>query len=81
LNAATPLVGLGLEFEAIVAVIVGGCSWTLANGNPWGSLVGAATIVVLENGLDVLGFPIPIQVACVGAFLILAVVYDTVRGD
>ena len=81
LNAATPLVGLGLEFEAIVAVIVGGCSWTLANGNPWGSLVGAATIVVLENGLDVLGFPIPVQVACVGAFLILAVVYDTVRGD
>jgi len=81
LNAAHPLVGFGLEFEAITAVIVGGCSWTLANGNPWGSLVGAATIVVLKNGLNVLGIPVPVQVACVGAFLILAVVYDTLKGD
>lgn len=81
LNAAHPLVGFGLEFEAIAAVIVGGCSWTLANGNPWGSLLGAATIVVLKNGLDVLDVPIPVQVACVGAFLILAVVYDTIKRD
>jgi ABC-type xylose transport system permease subunit len=43
--------------------------------------VGAATIVVLKNGLDVLDVPIPVQVACVGAFLILAVVYDTIKGD
>jgi ribose transport system permease protein len=81
LNAAHPLVGFGLEFEAIAAVILGGCSWTLANGNLWGSLVGAATIVVLKNGLSVLDVPIPVQVACVGAFLILAVIYDTVKGD
>jgi ribose transport system permease protein len=81
LNAAHPLVGFGLEFEAIASVIVGGCSWTLANGNPWGSLVGAATIVVLKNGLNVLGIPVAVQIASVGAFLILAVVYDTLKGD
>jgi ribose transport system permease protein len=81
LNAAHPLVGFGLEFEAIAAVILGGCSWTLANGNPWGSLVGAATIVVLKNGLNVVGMPPAVQVSCVGAFLILAVVYDTLKGD
>jgi ribose transport system permease protein len=81
LNAAHPLVGFGLEFEAIASVIVGGCSWTLANGNPWGSLAGAATIVVLENGLSVLGVPPAAQVVGVGAYLILAVVYDTLKGD
>ena len=79
MNAAHPLVGFGLEFEAIASVIVGGCSWTLANGNPWGTLVGAATIVVLKNGLNVLGVPPPVQVAGVGAFLILAVIYDTIK--
>jgi ribose transport system permease protein len=80
MNAAHPLVGFGLEFEAIASVIVGGCSWTLANGNPWGSLIGVATIVVLKNGLNVLGIPPAVQVAGVGAFLILAVIYDTLRG-
>lgn len=81
LNAAHPLVGFGMEFEAIASVIVGGCSWTLANGNPWGSLIGAATIVVLKNGLNVLGVPPAVQVVGVGAYLILAVVYDTLKGD
>ena len=80
MNAAHPLVGFGLEFEAIASVIVGGCSWTLANGNPWGSLIGVATIVVLKNGLNVLGIPPAVQVAGVGAFLILAVIYDTLKG-
>jgi ribose transport system permease protein len=79
MNAAHPLVGFGMEFEAIASVIVGGCSWTLANGNPWGTLVGVATIVVLKNGLNVLGIPPPVQVAGVGAFLILAVIYDTIK--
>jgi ribose transport system permease protein len=79
MNAAHPLVGFGMEFEAIASVIVGGCSWTLANGNPWGTLVGVATIVVLKNGLNVLGIPPAVQVAGVGAFLILAVIYDTIK--
>ena len=79
MNAAHPLVGFGMEFEAIASVIVGGCSWTLANGNPWGTLVGVATIVVLKNGLNVLGVPPAVQVAGVGAFLILAVIYDTIK--
>lgn len=79
MNAAHPLVGIGLEFEAIVSVVIGGCSFTLANGNPWGSLIGAGTIVTLKNGLNVLGFPPAVQVAGVGVFLILAVVYDILK--
>lgn len=79
MNAAHPLVGFGLEFEAIVSVIVGGCSFTLAHGNPWWSLIGVATIVTLKNGLNVLGIPTAVQVAGVGIFLILAVMYDTIK--
>ncbi len=49
MNAAHPLVGFGMEFEAIASVIVGGCSWTLANGNPWGTLVGRCDHCRLEK--------------------------------
>jgi len=38
-----------MEFEAIASVIVGGCSWTLANGNPWGTLVGVGDHRRLEK--------------------------------
>lgn len=81
MNAAHPWVTLGLEFDAIVAVILGGTSFVLGKGNPFGSLVGAATIAILKNGMNILGVPIPIQVAFVGIFLILAIIYDSIKGD
>jgi ABC-type xylose transport system permease subunit len=43
--------------------------------------VGAATIAILKNGMNILGVPIPIQVAFVGIFLILAIIYDSIKGD
>ena len=81
LNAAHPLIGIGLEFEAIAAVIVGGNAWNLGNGSLVRTLVGVATIIVLKNGLSIMGIQPAIQVAAVGAFLILAVVYDALRGN
>lgn len=79
MNAAHPWVTMGLEFDAIVAVILGGTSFALGQGNPFGSLVGAATIAILKNGMNLLGVPIAVQVAFVGVFLILAVIYDSIK--
>ncbi len=81
MNAAHPWVTMGLEFDAIVAVILGGTSFVLGKGDPFGSLVGAATIAILKNGMNILGVPIAIQVAFVGIFLILAMIYDSIKGD
>lgn len=80
MNAAHPWVTLGMEFDAIVSVILGGTSFFMGKGNPFGSLIGAATIAILKNGMNILGVPIALQVAFVGVFLILAVIYDSVKG-
>lgn len=81
MNAAHPWVTLGMEFDAIVSVILGGTSFFMGKGNPFGSLIGAATIAILKNGMNILGVPIALQVAFVGVFLILAVIYDSLKGE
>jgi len=80
INAAHPLVGFGLEFEAIVAVIIGGTAFTLGRGgNPVGTLMGAATIAILKNGMQIMDVHPSLQIVLVGVFLILALIYDTYR--
>jgi len=81
MNAAHPWVTMGMEFDAIVSVILGGTSFFMGKGNPFGSLIGAATIAILKNGMNILGVPIALQVAFVGVFLILAVIYDSLKGE
>lgn len=81
MNAAHPWVTVGMEFDAIVAVVLGGTSFTLGKGNPIGSLIGAITIAVLKNGMNILGVPTALQVAFVGLFLILAVIYDSLKSE
>lgn len=80
INAAHPLVGFGLEFEAIVAVVIGGTAFTQGKGgNPIGTIMGAATIAILKNGMQILDVHPSLQIVFVGVFLILALIYDTFR--
>jgi ribose transport system permease protein len=81
MNAAHPLVGFGMEFEAIASVILGGTSFVMGKGSPFRSLVGATTIAVLKNGMNLVGVHPALQVAFVGAFLIMAVIYDSIKGE
>lgn len=80
INAAHPLVGFGMEFEAIVAVVIGGTAFTQGKGgNPIGTIMGAATIAILKNGMQILDVHPSLQIVFVGVFLILALIYDTFR--
>jgi ribose transport system permease protein len=80
MNSAHPLVGFGMEFEAIVAVVIGGTAFTQGKGgNPIGTIMGAATIAILKNGMQIMDVHPSIQIVFVGAFLILALIYDTFR--
>jgi ribose transport system permease protein len=80
INSAHPLVGFGLEFEAIVAVVIGGTAFTLGRGgNPIGTIMGAATIAILKNGLQIMDVHPSLQIVLVGVFLIMALIYDTYR--
>jgi len=81
LNSAHPTAGIGMEFDAIAAIAVGGTSFERGNGWLFGSLLGVITVGVLRNGLNLLAVPSSAQVACVGALVIVALFIDGLRGE
>lgn len=80
MNVGHPIAAIGMEFDAIAAVVVGGTS--LERGNGWlpGTLLGVFTVGVLKNGLNVMAVPSSLQVASIGLLVIVALLIDTVRG-
>ena len=80
MNAAHPTIAIGLEFDAIAAVILGGTSFEKGNGGIWGTLVGALAVAVLRNGLNLVGLSTEWQVAVVGLVIVGAVALDALRG-
>jgi len=81
MNAAHPTIAIGLEFDAIAAVILGGTSFEKGRGGIWGTVVGAAAIAVLRNGLNLIGLSTEWQVAVVGIVIVAAVALDALRGQ
>lgn len=79
MNSGHPTAGLGLEFDAIAAVAVGGTSFERGNGWLFGTLLGVVTVGVLRNGLNLLALPSSIQVASVGLLVIAALFVDGLR--
>jgi ribose transport system permease protein len=79
MNAAHPTIAIGLEFDAIAAVILGGTSFEGGRGGLTGTVVGALAVGVLRNGLNLLGLSTEWQVATVGIVIILAIVLDATR--
>src|SRR5205823_12441793 len=54
MSAGHPTAAIGMEFDAIAAVIIGGTSFERGKGSLVGTLVGVLTIGVLKNGLNLL---------------------------
>jgi Ribose/xylose/arabinose/galactoside ABC-type transport systems, permease components len=81
LNSAHPTAGIGMEFDAIAAVAVGGTSFERGNGWLFGTLLGVIAVGVLRNGLNLLAVPSSAQVACIGAIVIIALFIDGQRGE
>lgn len=79
-NAAHPTFGVGIEFDAIAAAVLGGASFTGGRGSPLGTVVGALAVTTLRNGLNLLGVQTEWQAAAVGVVILLGVAFDTVRG-
>jgi ribose transport system permease protein len=70
---------VGLEFDAIAAVILGGTSFEKGRGGIVGTVIGALAVGVLRNGLNLVGIGTEWQVAIVGIVIITAVGIDSMR--
>lgn len=79
MNAAHPTIAIGLEFDAIAAVVLGGTSFEKGHGGIWGTVVGALAVAVLRNGLNLVGLSTEWQVAVVGLVIVSAVAIDALR--
>ena len=79
-NAAHPTIGVGLEFDAIAAAVLGGTSFTGGRGTLTGTVVGGLAVATLRNGLNLLGVQTEWQTAAVGFVIIAGVGIDSLRG-
>jgi ribose/xylose/arabinose/galactoside ABC-type transport system permease subunit len=68
------LIGIGTEFEAIAAVVLGGTPITGGRGNIAGTVCGVLFIIILKNGLNLLGFAPEVVAVVTGGSIMLAVV-------
>lgn len=78
MSAGHPTAAIGMEFDAIAAVIVGGTSFERGKGSLNGTLIGVVTIGVLKNGLNVLEVASALQVASIGVLTIVALVIESI---
>ncbi|MDI7246917.1 MAG: ribose ABC transporter permease [Bacillota bacterium] len=76
LDSAQPVAGLGLELDAIAAVILGGTSLSGGKGHIPGTLIGALIIGVINNGLNLIGLSSFYQQLVKGGVILVAVLLD-----
>ncbi len=79
LNTAEAIAGLGVELQAIAAVVMGGTSFFGGEASIGGTLLGALIIGVLGNGLTILNVPSYYQQLVIGLVFIFAVAADRLR--
>jgi ribose transport system permease protein len=68
--------GVMFLLDSIVAVVIGGASLYGGIGSVWKTVIGCFIILVLENGLRIMGFPTFNKLILVGVILIFAVLID-----
>lgn len=71
--------GSGYELQIISAVVIGGTSLVGGDGTVFGTLLGAAVMGLLTNGLTLLSVPEEYNQFVVGLVIILAVLADRFR--
>lgn len=79
LNTAEAIAGLGMELEAIAAVVMGGTSFFGGEASISGTLLGALLIGTLANGLTIINVPSYYQQLVIGIVFVAAVMADRMR--
>jgi ribose transport system permease protein len=78
-DSGFPTAGTLAELDAIAAVIIGGAAFTGGRGGVSNAIVGALTLGVIRNGLNLLGVDPFIQIVIIGLTIVAAVELDVIR--
>lgn len=76
-GSVTTDMGIGLEFEIISAVVIGGCAFSGGRGDVVGAGIGALFMAVLQNGILKYNFPTATQLIIKGVVIVVMVVFDS----
>jgi len=74
-----PNLGLGMELQAIAAVVIGGGALGGGFGTMTGTLFGVLMIGVIQNGLNLMGVSSFVQMIVIGVIILSSVTYDVFR--
>ncbi len=80
-NSGFPNAGIGMELEAIAAVIIGGASFFGGRGHVLGIFGGVIIMGLIKNGLNLNNVSSFWQQILIGAIIVLAVYVDVLRRD
>ncbi|MDR1626089.1 MAG: ABC transporter permease [Spirochaetia bacterium] len=78
LNSAQPTAGDGLEFQAVVAAVLGGNPLSGGKGSLPGAIMGALTVFVVRNGLTLVGANSNFIMIILGVVLVLGMIMNDV---
>jgi ribose transport system permease protein len=76
MNSAHPTVGIGMEFDAIAAVVIGGTSLFGGEGGVLRTVIGVLVISILSNGLNLMGISGAWQISITGVLILISVIGD-----
>jgi ribose transport system permease protein len=76
LLSADPLMGNAMELDAIAAVVIGGSSLYGGRGSMFGTLIGVFIMVMIRNGLNLMGVSPFWQGSAIGAIIIVALLVE-----
>ncbi len=79
LTVGDPTDSIGLELEAIAAVVIGGGSLSGGQGSIAGAMIGALLMTVIKTGCTHVGVPNWVQEILTGVIIVVAVGIDRVR--
>lgn len=79
LDSGHPNAGVNYEVEAIIAVVIGGVSFSGGKGKALGVLFGAFFMTMLLNGMTLLSLDSNLQSVIKGAVFILAIGWDVYK--
>lgn len=80
-SSMQPSLGVGLEMDAIAAVVLGGTSMAGGQGAIAGTIIGAFIIGFINNGLNLLGMDSFWQYIVKGIVILIAVYMDFVKSN